>query len=215
MRIAIMGAGNVGGELGKGWARAGHTIVYGVPNPSAAKHGAAAAAAGGARVATVNEAARNADATVLAVPWAAVSKVIAACKPLKGRLILDATNPLAFGADGLSLTVGFSTSGGETVAAQAPGAYVFKTMNQVGFAVMADCAGYPARPVMFVAGDDAAHKTTVFGLVADLGFTPRDAGPLDRSRLLEPYAMLWIEQTMLHGGSPAAAFALVDKEPVS
>ena len=213
MRIAIMGAGNVGGELGKGWARAGHTVVYGVTDPDAGKH--AVLAAGGARITTVAEAARDTDAIVLAVPWVAVPDVIANCGPLEGRLILDATNPLAFGAEGLALTLGFSTSGGETVAALAPGAFVFKTMNQVGFAVMSDTIGYLSKPVMFVAGDDASHKAIVFGLVADLGFAPRDAGPLDRSRLLEPYAMLWIEQTMLHGGSPVAAFALLDKEPVS
>ena len=48
MQIAIIGAGNVGGALGKGWARAGHAVAYGVPDPSAAKHRAVAEAAGDA-----------------------------------------------------------------------------------------------------------------------------------------------------------------------
>jgi len=46
MHIAIIGAGNVGGALGKGWARAGHALTYGVPDPSEERHRATAEAAG-------------------------------------------------------------------------------------------------------------------------------------------------------------------------
>ncbi len=49
---------------------------------------------------------------------------------------------------------------------------------------------------MFVAGDDAATKPQVLGLVRDLGFEAVDAGPLKIARLLEPYAMLWITLAM-------------------
>ncbi len=49
MKIAIIGAGNVGAALGKGWARAGHSICYGVRDPSSDKHAAVASAAGGKR----------------------------------------------------------------------------------------------------------------------------------------------------------------------
>ena len=33
MRIAIIGTGNVGGTLGRAWARQGHEIVFGVRDP--------------------------------------------------------------------------------------------------------------------------------------------------------------------------------------
>lgn len=211
MRIAIIGAGQVGGALARGWASAEHAIALGVVDPTDPKHGPLAKDAG-ATVGTVAEVARDADAIVLAVPWAAVPDAIAACGDLAGHILIDATNPLAFGADGLALTLGFSTSGGEEVARLAPGASVFKTMNQVGFAVMDKAHGYPTRPVMFVAGDDATKKAIVLDLVGDLGFEPRDAGPLDRARLLEPYGMLWIEQTMRHGGPLDAAFGYMRKE---
>jgi 8-hydroxy-5-deazaflavin:NADPH oxidoreductase len=51
-------------------------------------------------------------------------------------------------------------------------------MNQVGYAVMPDASGCPIPPVMFVAGNDAARKPEVMGLVDDLGFDAVDAGPL-------------------------------------
>jgi len=211
MRIGIIGAGNVGASLGKGWARAGHRIVFGVLDPEDDKHAHAAEAAGHAVIASIADAATGADAIVLAVPWDAVPDVISACGDLNGRLLIDVTNPLTVGAGGMELAIGFSTSGGEEVARLAPGALVFKTMNQVGFAVMADTQGYPVRPVMFVAGDDADRKSDVFSLVADLGFEAIDAGPLNRARLLEPYAMLWIDQAINHGAPTNNAFAFMRK----
>lgn len=115
------------------------------------------------------------------------------------------------GPDGLGLTMGFSTSAGEQVAALAKGAKVVKTMNQVGFAVMAAAEGYPTRPAMFVAADDAEAKAAGFALVGDLGFEPLDAGPLRNSRLLEAYAMLWIDQAMYRGAPVTNAFAFMRK----
>jgi len=213
MRIAILGAGNVGGALGKGWARAGHRITYGVPDPGKAKYAAVATAAGGARVATVAEAARDAEAIVLAVPFGAVGAALAACGDLAGRIVIDATNPLRMGKAGLELAMGFTGSGAEQVAALAPTAAVFKTLNQVGFEVMADTAGYAAPPVMFVAGDDDASKPTVMTLVGDLGFQAVDAGPLALARLLEPFAMLWIHMALNRKAGRDNAFAYLPRTP--
>jgi len=192
VNIAIIGAGNVGGALGKGWARAGHRITYGVPDPADAKVRPVAASAGGATVTGVAEAVRGADAIVLAVPFAAVPDALAAAGDLAGRIVIDATNPLRMGGGGLELSLGFSDSAGERVAALASGAAVFKTLNQIGFELMADSAGFGQRPVMFVAGDDSERKPTVMALVDDLGFEAVDAGGLAVARLLEPFGMLWI-----------------------
>ena len=211
MKIAIIGAGNVGGSLGKGWARAGHRIVFGVTDASDPKHAPAAEAAGHAVVAGVGDAVVQADIIALAVPWDAVASALVACGDLNGRLLIDVTNPLRSGIGGLELAIGFSTSGGEEVARLARGATVFKTMNQVGFAVMADTQGYPVRPAMFVAGDDDGRKPKVLSLVSDLGFEAIDAGPLSRARLLEPYAVLWIDQALSHGAPTDNAFAFMRK----
>ena len=164
-------------------------------------------AAGGAGLFSVPRAVQGADAIVLAVPFDAVGDALAAAGDLAGRLLIDVTNPLRMGAAGLELSIGFDRSGGEHVASLAPRAAVFKTLNQVGFEVMADSAGYAAPPVMFVAGDDATRKPIVMGLVTDLGFHAVDAGGLRVARLLEPYGMLWIHMALDRNAGRDNAFA--------
>jgi hypothetical protein len=109
----------------------------------------------------------------------------------------------------MGLALGHTSSGGESVAAWAPGAAVFKTLNTTGFNNMEDSGGYAQKPVMFFAGDDSARRATVAALLADLGFEPVDAGPLSNARLLEPYAMLWIDLAVNRGQGRDIAFALM------
>ena len=63
---------------------------------------------------------------------------------------------------------------------------------------------------MAVAGDDTEKKKVVMDLVGKLGFAPVDAGPLKNARLLEPFAMVWIDQAMKRGRGRDFAFALVN-----
>ena len=209
MRIGIIGAGNVGGALARGWSRAGHAIALGVRDPGAASVAALAAAAG-AEVLSPADAAATAEIVTLALPWNAVEDALRGLD-LAGKTVIDATNPLAMGPGGLGLDRGFATSGGEAVAAWAPGARVVKTLNQVGAEVMAEAASFAHPPVMFMAGDHAAAKATVAGLLADLGFEPLDAGGLDRARLLEPFGMVWINQALLRGKGRDWAFAALPR----
>ncbi len=85
------------------------------------------------------------------------------------------------------------------VARWLPGARVVKSLNQVGAEILADASGFAHPPAMLVAGDDAAARATAAGPVADLGFEPLDAGDLRRARLLEPLAMVWINQALIRG----------------
>jgi predicted dinucleotide-binding enzyme len=204
MRIAILGAGGVGRSLATGWTRAGHDVVFGSRAPTPEK-----AAEAGWPVLGLAESVAGADAIVLAVPFNAVGEVLAGCGDLTGRVLIDATNPLRMGAAGLELSIGHDTSAGEQVAALAPGAAVFKTLNQIGHEAMADNAGFPVRPVMFVAGDDNARKPVALQLVSDLGFEAVDAGGIAVSRLLEPLAMLWIHMALVQKTGRDRAFAYV------
>ena len=201
MNVAIVGPRHVGTALGGALRRAGHEVTFGVRAPMAGRPDRA----------SVGEAASRADATILAVPFAAAADVIEAAGGFAGKILIDATNPLGIDADGLGLTIGFATSGAEQIAALAPRAKVFKTFNQTGFENMADARGYAARPVMFVAGDDAAGKATVLALVADSGFDAVDAGGLRAARLLEPLAMLWIELARKRGLGADFVFSLQRK----
>jgi 8-hydroxy-5-deazaflavin:NADPH oxidoreductase len=204
MRLAIIGAGNVGTALGGGWKAKGHDVVYGVPDPQKPKYGTLPRGV----VMRGPEAAKDARVIVLATPWRATEAALRELGPLAGKIVIDSTNPLAMGPDGLELALGYTTSGGEQVAAWAAGAAVFKTFNHTGAGNMGIAARFDHRPVMFVAGDDAARKPEVMRLVGDLGFEAIDAGPLRAARLLEPLAMLWIELALKRGQGDAFAFAL-------
>lgn len=123
MKVAIIGSGNVGCALGQALGLAGHQVGFGVRNPDTDQP---------AKM-SISAAAKNADVTILAIPFGAVGEVIAAASGFAGKVLIDATNPLGMGEGGLGLTMGFETSGAEQIAALAPEAHVFKTFNQTGF----------------------------------------------------------------------------------
>ena len=211
MRLAIIGAGNVGGTLGTAWAqKAGHEIFFGVRNPTSDQTQALVRRLDGrAQAGTPAQAAAFAEFIVLTTPWNAAETAIHAMADLSGKIILDATNPVAVGPDGLSLEIGHSISAAEKVQGWAKGAAVFKTLNTTGFGNMADPVFRGVKSVMFVAGDNAANKPRVIELVAALGFEVVDAGPLRNARLLEAHAMLWIELAIKRGLGRDFAFAIV------
>ena len=207
MKIAVIGTGSVGGTLGRRWAELGHAVSFGVRDTGDADAKTLVAKIKGeARLASVRDAAKDADVVVLATPYAANAAAIASAGDLAGKILLDVTNPI--GAD-FTLAVGFDSSGAEETAKLAPGARVYKAMNQVGFEVMADAAFAAGKPVMFVAGDDANGKQVVIDLVAALGFETIDAGELAIARLLEPYAMLWIHLMARRKMGRSFAFGLL------
>lgn len=190
MTIAVIGTGRVGGTLGRRWAEAGHDVVFGTRTGGVPAEGGVPS---GARAASIAHAGRGAEVVVLAVPYPAVPDVLAAVGPLAGKVVLDVTNPV--GRSGGQLVVGDTGgygSGGERTAALAPGGRVVKSLNTVGWEIMADPLLGGRRAVMPLAGDDDGARATVAELVAALGFEPFDVGPLLRARELEHQAILWI-----------------------
>jgi predicted dinucleotide-binding enzyme len=208
MRIAIIGTGSVGAALARGLAGKGHTVALGTRDPAAAKIRALAAETG-AQAATAPDAAAAADIVILALPWDALDTVLPALGDLAGKTVIDCMNPLGRVNGAIGLTLGHTTSGGETVQHRLPAAHVVKTLNQVGAEIMANNAHLPHRPVMFMAGNDETAKAAVADLLRDLGFDPLDAGDITKSRLLEPFALVWINQALARGKGRNWAFAAV------
>ena len=206
MQIAIIGTGQAGSALARGLKNADHELILGARDPHSAEVQALKDETG-AVIRQPAQAAQSADCIILALPWTAAETAIAALGDLAGRIVIDCMNPLSLVNGALSLTIGFSTSGGEIVQKWLPGAHVVKTLNQVGAEVMAAARSLPLRPVMFLAGDHTGAKVAVTGLLADLGFEPLDAGDITRSRLLEPLGMVWINQAILCGMGRDWAFA--------
>jgi predicted dinucleotide-binding enzyme len=204
MNLVIVGAGNVGRALSLGWRKAGHKVTVAVRNPESA--GARALKQQGCAIVALGEAAAAGDVVVLAVPWAALAAVVSNLGPLAGKIVVDATNPLA---PDMSLAIGHNDSAGETVARLAPGARVVKAFNTTGANNMTDSRYGAGKLVMLAAGDDAQAKTTVLTLASDLGFEPVDAGPLVMSRYLEPMAMVWIKLAIVQKLGREFGFALL------
>lgn len=202
MKIAIVGAGNVGKALGLAWKAAKHDVVYALrPGSDKTKQ----LEKDGFSIAGIAEASNRADVIVLAIPFTEAAAVIEALGPLEGKIVIDATNPVS---PDFEMELGFDDSAGETVALLAQGARVVKAFNTTGAENMAKAKDFPAKPVMFVAGDDAGAKKTVAKLAEDIGFEAIDAGPLKASRYLEPMAMQWIK--LAYGGvGKQFAFSLV------
>lgn len=207
MRIAVIGAGQVGGALARAWTLAGHSLILGTRDPTDRKLAPLLATTGGPAMAPP-AAAAAAELVVLAVPWSAAEATCRSLGDLGGKVLVDCTNPLIFRNGRLAVERGFTISGGEAVAGWTTGARVVKTLNTVGAELMADSSGLPLPPLMFMAGDDPAAKASVAPLLVDLGFDPRDAEPLTSARLLEPLAMLWIDQALVHGAGRNWAFAM-------
>ena len=211
MKIAIIGAGNVGGALGRNLAKAGHQIIFGVrggggkTQPPLEQIGAAATSA------LIPDAARMADVILLATPWAAMTEVIRNLGEIRGKVLVDCTNPLALNGDGsLGLAVGFTTSGAEEIERQADGAHVIKAFNIYGWENF-DNPAYPGygevRPVMFYCGDHDEGKAIVQQLARDMGFEPLDVGGLGMARSLEPLALMWIRLAIREGRNPNFTWA--------
>ena len=200
MKITVLGFGNVGAQLGRLWTAKGHIVTAGLREAS---KGAETAKELGLNVAEPAVAVKDADVIAVALPWQAVEGTLASLGPLNGKILLDATNPLA--AD-LSVMVPEAGSGAEQVAQWARGARVVKAFNTIGAALFGD-----SDFDMFYCGDDEDAKYAVRSLIGDTTMTPVDTGPLKNARYLEQIAGLWVDLAV-NGRIPGAfGFKLMSK----
>jgi 8-hydroxy-5-deazaflavin:NADPH oxidoreductase len=205
MRIAIIGAGNVGGAVAAAATKAGHDVVLSARSSRNAEETAGRV---GARAAASNsEAVEGAGLVVLAVPGGIVAGLADDLREaVSGKVVVDATNPLN---DTYSDLTTSGVSSAELLQQQLPEAKVVKALNTV-FASRYDDPAENGRPLdALVAGDDAAAKATVSEFVQSLGFRPIDAGGLRMARALEEMAFLNISLNARNGWSWQSAFTLV------
>jgi NADPH-dependent F420 reductase len=212
MKIAIIGTGHVGSALGGRWSAGGHEVTFGSRDPQGEKARALVASIGGkVRVTGAAEAAKAGEVVLLAVPWSAARNMIAQAEVtnLVGKVLIDATNPLAAGG---GLAVGCTTSAAEEIAGWAPGARVVKAFNATGAGNMARPDYGGQRPSLFLCGDDTEAKQMVSQLATEIGFDPVDCGLLPMARYLEPLALLWISLAYNQGMGPDIAFKLLKRQ---
>jgi predicted dinucleotide-binding enzyme len=195
-RVGVIGSGAVGRALAAGFAARGHEVTIGTRDPEdnddlqawAAQHDNVA-------IGHFAAAAETGEVVVLATRGTAVEQAIATAgaQHFAGKLVIDATNPLAPGPAGApGLAVGHTDSGGETVQRALPEAHVVKCFNTVNNRLMVNPGLAGGRQPMFIAGNDAAAKTTVTELLDDFGWDAFDVGPIEQSRQLESLVLLWV-----------------------
>jgi 8-hydroxy-5-deazaflavin:NADPH oxidoreductase len=194
--IAVIGAGRVGQALARALVAKRYKVRFGVPDP--ARHaGLVTQFKGQATVSVVGEAIEPAAIVILATPYGAALQVARDVADWQYRILVDATNPIAPGMDGL--LVGTVSSGVQQIALLAYGARVVKAFNSTGFENLAN-PRYPSGSLfMPVAGDDAEARQKVITLATLIGFDAVDLGELAAARYIEPWAMLWIEMAMRQG----------------
>ena len=172
MRIGIIGAGRIGGNAARLFAKAGHDVLVSYSRDEG-KLAQLATAIGG-RAGTPREAVEFGEVVLFSVPWRLVDDVLSEAGALAGTIVIDTTNQ--FGGDG------WEDLGGRTAAqvnaARMPGGRYTKSFNTMTAGFQAEAAGRagPDRVVMFLCGDDEDAKRVVAGLIDDAGFTPVDIG---------------------------------------
>ena len=188
--IAVIGTGDVGAALGPEFAGQGHTIVYGSREPGRSKVTELVERTGDlASATTPAEAAARADIILLAVPWTAAEEVVAGLGDLSGKIIIDPVNPRVIAEDGYRDFPG-NTSNAERIQNLAPRAFVVKAFNTISTDSMLDPDALGCKLSVPIAGNDAAAKKTVAGLVEALGYDAVDVGPVRYAHVIEGLYLL-------------------------
>jgi predicted dinucleotide-binding enzyme len=196
MKIGIIGSGDVAKSLGNALVKIDHDVMIGSRDTSKSdlrkwrgkhkkKHSG-----------STTEAASFGDVAILAVAWHASEDVLAQVRPeLAGKIVIDVTNPIIFKDDDApELSVGHNMSGGEIVQASLPDSHVVKTLNIINHMHMANPQYKSGTPTMFLCGNNMSAKSHTATLLQELGWNDLvDLGDIEKSRLLEPLCLLWIE----------------------
>jgi len=207
MRIGILGSGLMGGKLGTIFARAGREVVFSYARSNDKLKKLARDAQGNARAGTPGEAAKQADALLLAVHWSRLDDVLKRAGDLSGKVIVTCSLPMDTG--NTKLIIANSSSGAEELARKVPRARVVSAFNTVPSEVLFgvfEARRKNIKPSLVYCGDDANSKQIAAELIRDVGFDPVDAGPLQIARYTEPFALLVAQLAYEGDGGPELAY---------
>lgn len=183
MRIGIIGAGNIGGTIGRAWAMQGHDILFGVRDPATAQmESLLDSIAGNARAVSIEDAGRFGEAVLLAVPGAAVGDLMPRVREhLPGKIVLDATNNVR----------GPVMNSLATIHENVPTARLYRVFNSIGWENFAHPTIHGEQIDHFYCGPGGRDQVIVDDLVADVGVRPVYVGGLDKAELLDNLTRLW------------------------
>jgi 8-hydroxy-5-deazaflavin:NADPH oxidoreductase len=205
MKIGIIGAGDVGGTLGKSWRRRKHDVMFGVRNLQSQNVQRLAQTDKSLIFGNINDAMAFGDVILFAIPWTSIEEIVRG-RNLSGKIVIDPTNPLTPDLRQLAFD---DSSVAERIANLAKGAKVVKAFNTIGAQTLNNLIFGSNRADLFLCGDDTPSKRVVGELAADIGFDVVDIGSLANARMLENLALLWIELALRQELGPNIAFKLL------
>ena len=188
MKIGIIGAGKVGGGLGKLWVRAGHQVLFSSRHPRRLR--ALVEEAGlGAYLGDVGDAALFGDVILFSPNFWGVDDALEAAGPLKEKTVIDVTNPVDWNPNGSMVrSLPQSTTAAEELAKKLPNAHIVKAFSTIPASFIPHAiyrTGQLQRLVVFYCGDYQTSKVIVHQLIKDSGFVGLDAGRLRMAKELE------------------------------
>lgn len=171
MQIGIIGAGNIGGNVARQAARAGHSLKLSFSRDTAKLQ--ALADQLGASVGSPAEAVAFGEVVVLSVPWSVLPMALAAAGDFHNKIVVDTTNQFGSGpmpADGQTAAA-FNKS-------RMPGARYTKCFNTLtaGFQAATASRQGVEKVVQWICGDDPQANAIVARLVEEMGYAPVDLG---------------------------------------
>lgn len=204
MKLAIIGSGNVGSALANGWAKAGHSILFGVRNVNEFK-GNALLNQPNISADTIAHAVSKSEVVVIAAVPQAVHAIAQAMGDVGNKIIIDAMNSVRVKPEPFNNTT-------EALMKLTNCPNIVKCFNTTGAENMANPDYHGQGIDMFYAGDSARAKQTASELAKDLGFeNVYDFGGSDKFNLLEQFALSWINLAIMQGYGRNFAFRVVKR----
>jgi predicted dinucleotide-binding enzyme len=194
MKIGVLGSGDVARVLASGLLKHGHEVMMGTREPGKLADWGRQNPKG--RIGSFTDAAKFGELAVLAVKGTAAAQALRASgtPALAGKIVIDATNPLADTppTNGvLKYFTNLDESLMERLQKEFPELRLVKAFNSVGNARMVNPEYPGGKPTMFICGNDAAAKQTVTEVLDQFGWEAEDMGGVEAARAIEPLCMLW------------------------
>jgi predicted dinucleotide-binding enzyme len=195
MKVGILGSGVVGQVLGNGFIKHGYEVMVGTRSPEKLAEWKTKAGKSG-RVGSFAETAAFGDLIVLAAKGTTAIDTLklAGTGNLKGKTVIDATNPIAEAppVNGvLKFFTSLDNSLMEQLQATFPEAHFVKAFSSVGNALMVNPDLGGIKPTMFICGNDASAKKEVSKILDQFGHEVEDMGGVEAARAIEPLCILW------------------------
>ncbi len=214
MKVGIIGSGQVAQVLANGFIKHGHDVMVGSRDVSRLKEWQAQASGKG-KIGEFSDAAKFGEMVVLAVKGTAAENALtlAGIENLKGKTVIDVTNPIAEAppVNGvLQFFTGPNESLMEDLQSLAPDVHLVKAFSCVGNSRMINPQLEDGKPTMFICGNDEAAKQQVTQILKQFGWEWEDLGKAEAARAIEPLCMLWCIPGFLHN-SWSHAFAMLKK----